>query len=301
VQRSATPISHSSGDPVALDFGKVIRLTYLSSAVSDSSPGMQDTLQVGSPDGFPLGRPPTDPTNPKTAEPILIRIDQEQMQLIDGFNTTTWTVLRGANGTTAAHAQNAVVSQSSPTSFAQTVTFQAATTVDPNHPARMLSAGGTVAQSLLASFSQLFNISTDPSTGNILPLMIHPPLYLRDPAHGADWVVAFGGVLMSFPTAQDQSRQVVTLQRHYGGEIPPQPAQQIPPMQQQLQQARQSNGSIASSNASATPQVALPAIQALESLGLLTQEGVGPLLSSLLLSRAGTMMPVLAPALVRSE
>ena len=57
----------------------------LSSAINAS----QTTLSVASPSGFPT-----------TA--FRIRIDDEQMNVTGGFGTNTWTVTRGANGTTAA-------------------------------------------------------------------------------------------------------------------------------------------------------------------------------------------------------
>ena len=59
--------------------------TTLSSAINAS----QTTLSVASPSGFPT-----------TA--FRIRIDDEQMNVTGGFGTNTWTVTRGANGTTAA-------------------------------------------------------------------------------------------------------------------------------------------------------------------------------------------------------
>ena len=59
--------------------------TTLSGAMNAS----QTTLSVASPSGFP-----------STA--FRIRIDDEQMNVTGGFGTNTWTVTRGANGTTAA-------------------------------------------------------------------------------------------------------------------------------------------------------------------------------------------------------
>ncbi len=56
------------------------------------------------------------PTQFPVSGTIVIRIDNEEMLVTAGLNTTSWTVVRGVNGTTAAtHSVNAVVDSSMPT------------------------------------------------------------------------------------------------------------------------------------------------------------------------------------------
>ena len=92
--------------------------TTLTAAVNST----QTTLTVASASGFP-------------SSPFTIRIDDESMTVTAGFGTTTWTVTRGANGSTAASHVNA-----------QTVVWNTPTSgeIGWNNTTKTLTISGTI-------------------------------------------------------------------------------------------------------------------------------------------------------------
>jgi hypothetical protein len=138
----AQPCTASSGTPPTFDNSYpnrnnslgVFELTPASSYSCRVGPGAhttltgamnasQTTLSVSSSAGFPLTT-------------FRIRIDDEQMTVTGGFGTSTWTVIRGANGTTAASHVNS-----------QTVTWDDGDTIGMiiwNTTTKTLTVKGTI-------------------------------------------------------------------------------------------------------------------------------------------------------------
>ena len=94
------------------------------------------------------------------------------------FNTTTWTVARGINGTTAiSHSAGDMVVQLSGASFGQTVTYPS--TDDPNNLTRMQN-------------------QSYPPPDSTNQTAVYAPLYASaTQAPGVNWIVGFGAVNLS--------------------------------------------------------------------------------------------------------
>jgi hypothetical protein len=242
-----------AGSAAGQAIGKVVRVTHLAQDVG----GAATTINIVSPDGFPVEEFTIAVISGGQAEFMLV----PQASNENTFNTTTWTVERGASGTAAtAHSAGDMVIQVSGASFGQTVTFPS--TNDPNQATRMQGRAYPPA-----------DLSAPNQTA------IYAPLYVRDPRDPVDWIVAFGWVTLSVTSSGPPVQ--LTLRR--GNLLRP--------------NLRQNNGSIAPVNAMAVPASRFAAIALLNR----DQADTNALFSTLFQARAGVSMPVRAPALVRSE
>ena len=103
------------------------------------------------------------------------------------FNTPTWTVRRGINGTTAiAHSAGDMVVQVSGASFGQTVMYPS--TNDPNQSTRMQN-------------------QPYPPPDSTNQTAVYAPIYASDALYpGVDWIVAFGWVNLTVTSSQLATR-----------------------------------------------------------------------------------------------
>jgi hypothetical protein len=156
----------SSGDVI----GMVIRVTYLAQALGASD----TTINIVSPAGFPVEQFQLAIISNGQVEQMLVPQASNQTS----FNTTTWTVARGLNGTTAiSHSAGDMVVQLSGASFGQTVTYPS--TDDPNNSTRMQN-------------------QSYPPPDSTNQTAVYAPLYASaTQAPGVNWVVAFGAVNLS--------------------------------------------------------------------------------------------------------
>jgi hypothetical protein len=167
-------LTATSGTFSGQTIGKVIRVTFLAQKV-----GTADTqIDIVSPDGFPVEQFQLAVISNGQVEQMLVPQTSNQTT----FNTTTWTVQRGINGTTAmAHSQGDMVVQVTGASFGQTVTYPS--TVDPKQSTRMQN-------------------QPYPPPDSTNQTAIYAPIYLSSTlAPGVDWIVAFGWVNLAVTSA----------------------------------------------------------------------------------------------------
>lgn len=104
--------------------------------------------------------------------PFYVMIDAEQMQVTAGFGTTSWTVSRGANGTTAAtHASGALVFQSA-TSLIPIEPIMFEPMVDRYMPALMRNSFVAFYESMIVSERSELKGLKMPQTFEVLPNLL---------------------------------------------------------------------------------------------------------------------------------
>ena len=162
-------LTATSGPSNGQVIGMVIRVTFLAANV-----GAADTqINIVSPDGFPVEQFQLAIFNRSNGQVEQMLVPQASNQTT--FNTPTWTVTRGINGTTAiAHSAGDMVVQVSGASFGQTVMYPS--TNDPNQSTRMQN-------------------QSYPPPDATSQTAVYAPLYASDALYpGVDWIVAFGCV-----------------------------------------------------------------------------------------------------------
>jgi Putative Flp pilus-assembly TadE/G-like len=163
-------LTATSGPSSRQLIGMVIRVTYLAQAVGASD----TTIDIVSPAGFPVEQFQLAIISNGQVEQMLVPQASNQTS----FNTTTWTVARGINGTTAiSHSAGDMVVQLSGASLGQTVTYPS--TDDPNNSTRMQN-------------------QSYPPPDSTNQTAVYAPLYASaTQAPGVNWIVAFGAVNLS--------------------------------------------------------------------------------------------------------
>jgi Putative Flp pilus-assembly TadE/G-like len=318
--------THQPNETVALQFGKVIRRTFLAAAAGASDAAINVVSPIGFP--VPVGTATTVPPGGLTIDPFQILVDTEQMMVTTVFSPTQWGVVRGSNNSTAApHVVNAVVSQTDGGSFGQTTTYLAA--MDPNRfvrlqwnqtPSTYPYPAPTSFNSVLPNLQTISN-APDVLRGNLSPSMtvtppteIYPPIYSRvEGSDGswetidAEWVVGYGlaGMqVMSPPNAPGSTQPTPgtpipvilqrsdysdpTIMRGHGGSSPP-PASFVTP------------GLIPPWNTLAQPLGQFLAVTEVATAQGWNQNQINSHFQTLLQYRNNFSVPLKAPALVRSE
>ena len=150
--------------------GMVIRVTFLAQNVAAAD----GQINIISPDGFPVEQFQIAIISNGQVEQMLVPQAPNQTT----FNTPTWTVTRGIDGTTAIpHSAGDLVVQVSGASFGQTVMYPS--TNDPNQSTRMQN-------------------QPYPPPDSTNQTAVYAPIYASDALYpGVDWIVAFGWVNLS--------------------------------------------------------------------------------------------------------
>lgn len=154
--------------------GMVIRVTFLAQNVAAAD----GQINIISPDGFPVEQFQIAIISNGQVEQMLVPQAPNQTT----FNTPTWTVTRGIDGTTAIpHSAGDMVVQVSGASFGQTVMYPS--TNDPNQSTRMQN-------------------QPYPPADSTNQTAVYAPIYASDALYpGVDWIVAFGWVNLSVTSA----------------------------------------------------------------------------------------------------
>ena len=154
--------------------GMVIRVTFLAQNVAAAD----GQINIISPDGFPVEQFQIAIISNGQVEQMLVPQAPNQTT----FNTPTWTVTRGIDGTTAiAHSAGDMVVQVSGASFGQTVMYPSPN--DPNQSTRMQN-------------------QHYPPPDSTNQTAVYAPIYASDALYpGVDWIVAFGWVNLSVTSA----------------------------------------------------------------------------------------------------